>query len=159
MPHADPFLEGLEPHQYILEKYQGFSAELVRLSLAGIAGVGFLITTIGIEIKVWPLPLSVIQPISCALILFGISTAFGLVHRFISTDALACHFSYVRKKRENSEEAEKERVTRNSRFKFSGYALWGSAITICAGAISLIIGMLAIYSLSPTKSLDCLPPF
>jgi len=158
MPDPVPYLVELEAHKYILNKYQGFSAELVRLSLAGIAGVGFLVTAIGVEIKVWPLPLSVIQPISWALVLFGISTGFGLLHRFISTDSLACHVSYVNKKRENSQDAEKECVKRNSRFRFSGYALWGSAIAICAGAIALIIGMLAIYNLSPTKSVDCLPP-
>jgi len=84
----------------VVDKYQSFSAELLRLSLLGIAGYGFLITNIVLKVSsksqeyvllgafceagtVWALIIGAIA--------LGIAAATALGHRFFASDCVT-HF-------------------------------------------------------------------
>jgi hypothetical protein len=74
----------------ILEKYQSHSAELVRLALLGIAGIGALFGA-----RPDQLTLKLTGPVAktcftLALASFGLSAACGVLHRYYSTDAAEC---------------------------------------------------------------------
>jgi hypothetical protein len=81
----------------VLDRYQAFSSELVRLALLGITGYGFLIANIAIKTEkdgrytfVPPFPGNKVLLIFGAVAL-ALSAATALGHRYFSTDALA-HF-------------------------------------------------------------------
>ncbi len=81
----------------VLEKYQSFTTEVLRLSLLGIAGYGFLITNIALKMvkdgDYELLDKLVASPSMLAFgaIALGISAGTALGHRYFSTDCLT-HF-------------------------------------------------------------------
>ncbi len=85
----------------ILDRYQRYSAELLRLSLLGIAGYGFLVKDLvfvnqqninrfqyGLIESRWLLIIGTIM--------LGLSAACALGHRGMSTDATACMIAFIR---------------------------------------------------------------
>jgi hypothetical protein len=104
---TEKYLGGLplEKVQYeadfaVVEKYQSFSAELLRLSLLGIAGYGFLITNIVLKVtnksdEYLLLKSFLMSRTTWVLILgaiaLGISSAAALGHRYFATDCIT-HF-------------------------------------------------------------------
>jgi hypothetical protein len=94
------------------DRYQNFSAELLRLSLAGIGAVGFLITNIVLADKKKDFPNKPVNLLSLnlhfdyliftSLIFFGISAGLALLHRYFSTDGKAYHLSYIRQEQKLS---------------------------------------------------------
>lgn len=85
----------------VLDRYQSFSSELLRLSLLGIAGYGFLLSNTVLKPKsdIGPLlPASAWYAIDYLLplgvVMFGFSAASALGHRYFSTD---CMSHYVRR--------------------------------------------------------------
>jgi len=85
----------------ILDRYQSFSSELLRLSLLGIAGYGFLIANTvlkpptgsgGFALTVPHYVLAYLLPAGAILLALSAMTALG--HRYFSTD---CITHYVRR--------------------------------------------------------------
>lgn len=79
----------------ILDRYQKFSAELLRMALLGVSGYGFLITNIIFKENVWKENNRIVQAITGAqcyfivgLIALGVTTAAALAHRYYSTDCV-----------------------------------------------------------------------
>lgn len=100
----------------LTDRYQAFSAELVRLALLGIAGYGFLISEVlGKGEGVGSNSLSRLADHSGSLglgvILLGLSAALALAHRFFSTGCLARQIKILRtlKRGENPQWTEQER--------------------------------------------------
>ncbi len=80
----------------VLEKYQAFSTEILRLSLLGIAGYGFLVANIALKIEDGGLHLlatGFLRPLFLILGVFSLalSSLSALAHRFYSSDCLT-HF-------------------------------------------------------------------
>lgn len=79
----------------VLDRYQGFSAELLRLALLGLAGYGFLIGNIVFKMQTkdgslpylnafidsWPL-------LAIGALSLALAAMMALGHRYFSTDAL-----------------------------------------------------------------------
>lgn len=140
----------LGPDQDMLDRYVGFSSELLRLSLAGIAAVGFLITSIAIDARLWPLPPATATPVTISLRLLGTAAGVALLHRYVSTDAMAFHVCYLRMLLNQEEVAgSHERRARDRRLKLGGWALALAAIALGCGAIALAVALLGLLSLQP----------
>jgi hypothetical protein len=138
----------------ISDRYQQFSAELLRLALLGITAIAFLITNIllravpGSDQTVEPiLPLHKgFKPfITATLICLGISVALALLHRYFSSDSMAAHLRSLRlelrQAQGDTEKAEQERRKRGIGFTTSFWLLVTSGIFLWLGAVALIISL------------------
>jgi len=81
----------------VVDRYQAFSAELLRLSLLGITGYGFLLSQIVFKGSESTLFLHSLSNygwlLGLGVFVLGLSSAFALGHRYFSTD---CITHYVR---------------------------------------------------------------
>ncbi|HLL72509.1 MAG TPA: hypothetical protein VK363_13790 [Pyrinomonadaceae bacterium] len=77
----------------LTDKYQGFSAELVRLTLLGIAVFGFFYkeASEAITNDRWAKGL-----FSISVMMFACSAGAALFHRYFSTDSISCYIRYLR---------------------------------------------------------------
>ncbi|HEV2799948.1 MAG TPA: hypothetical protein VGW12_05610 [Pyrinomonadaceae bacterium] len=80
----------------LTDRYQGFSAELVRLTLLGIAVFGFFYkgsaeSISGDRLAKWLF--------SASVMMFACSAGAALFHRYFSTDSIACYIRYLRLQR------------------------------------------------------------
>ena len=148
---ADIPSDGLKHDWELLDKYQSFAAELLRLSLAGVAAVGFLVAAIAGEeglLQVTGIPLGSRVGFAVALIALGLCAGAALGHRFVSSDGMACHISLLRMRiRGRSDvEIEQERHARNRRFKQSGILLWLSGAFLGGGAMALVVAFIGLLN-------------
>ena len=141
---VDPGDLGLGTDWQVLDRYQSYSAELLRLALLGIGGTAFpVIQLSGRDVSD---VLNVRDPLVAnrlvqSLYLFGASTAAALLHRFASSDSMAFHVSVLRLRARGGHPATiaKEKRRRDWRFKASGWLLRISALTLAAGALLLAL--------------------
>jgi hypothetical protein len=77
----------------LLDRYQSFSAEVLRLAVLGIGAIGFLIATAkdgGSLLDPAAINEGTKTGILLALGAFALSCALALGHRYFSTDSMAC---------------------------------------------------------------------
>jgi hypothetical protein len=140
----------------VSERYQSFSTELLRLSLLGIAAIGFLIANIllkgapqsGAQANIPGNPFS--SPfkylVSGSLICFGLSAGCALLHGYVSAATVARHLRAIRLElRRAKDEAEEEKEKRASRLRLeirlnfaSGVFLWLGAVLLAASFIVIV---------------------
>lgn len=149
MPESD-----FDDQLAVLDRYQAYSAEQLRLALLGVAAIGFLITSaVGTTDpsgeRVVSLATGDVKFLLClALAALGVSAAASLLHRYFSTDSMAYHLAYERLKKAkptderdiDSIEAqqENERRVRNRALRYSRIAVLTGATALCAGAVLLV---------------------
>lgn len=129
--------------------YQSYSSELLRLSLAGIGVVGFLIVNLGLlnaRGNVKPL-------IGFGIIALVIAAGFALLHRYLSSDSMAFLIAHLRcntQAKQNLDvqilksveaRAESELEGFRTRLAYSDWSLRGSAISLAVGVFSISIGI------------------
>ncbi len=143
----------------IIDKYQSFSAEILRLALIGIGAYAYLLKdsnsifrtdSITPAIKV----LSIISIVS-----FALAVVSTLIHRYYSSDFMAYHIRYLRLKEyeENpleeqtpeimckvKTEAETEAEDRNDILQLCEVMIASSAIFLGLGTICLAISLLTV---------------
>ncbi len=109
----------------ILDRYQSYSSELIRLSLLGIGALAFFLTQVALAHE----PPSDLKDELAALafgisaLLFTLSTACALSHRYHSTDGFASHIKAIRfatGKPPRATEAAMEACLRNRTYTVSG---------------------------------------
>jgi hypothetical protein len=139
----------------LVDRYQSFVAELLRLSLAGIAVVGFLFqylissnspTTINV--------LAVLAKVLAAfgVLMFGISAAFALVFRFFAAEGARFYIEALRFTPANADGAQKQlarkrldirdkkiRICRTSKAIAAGTLALGGVLEAAAFALLLLI--------------------
>lgn len=152
----------LEEKQYkaeleLLDRFHTFSAELLRLSLIGIAVFGFLYENVFSKIVVPDTNLKDAFPpkLACGIgvLLFSFSAAFALAHRYFSTDAAGFYVQGLRirfrisevDKLKNENGPQEKTMLENELNRW--IKLRGTWLTICSGlkflsALSLAIGAL-----------------
>lgn len=134
----------------LLDRYQKFSSELLRLALAGIAVIGFLITNIigdkGVAGAGAPLTwFKICAFVSAALLC--LSAAASLCHRYLATDGVYYHVKAIRlrllaKHTNAGTQTGKEKLdeavrNRKAIYQFSGRFLFAAATLLWAGVVIL----------------------
>ena len=127
------------------DKYRDFSAELLRLSLFGIGGIGFLIKDLSNAqvILSEPVPrICLVVSLGC----LGISAAGALMNRRFSTSSLAMHLVYLRLRKRSAErdnemaESSLKIISRSARF--ASMSLKISVIGLGLGALFLAVSFM-----------------
>jgi hypothetical protein len=127
----------------VQERYQAFSAELLRISLLGLGvlGVGFtnlLFPAATITIEITPVAQ---LGVATSLLGFAVSAGAALVHRYSSVDSLSWHVQSLRRDVRgaagDSEAAKIERVRRYKQFVVARNALRVSAVSLGVAAAVL----------------------
>jgi hypothetical protein len=133
-------VEAFEQDVLINDRQQAFAAELLRLALLGIGGVGYVaskalpngtqaVLHIGIEAK-WLVLLAAVS--------FGLSSASALGLRYFSSDLIASQLRIarlrVRKTTGDTRQAEREEARRNRRLKLMRPLLLFSSSALSLGA-------------------------
>lgn len=141
----------------VLDRYQSFSSELLRLSLLGITGYGFLITNTvfksssasgNLTPSTPSYVLTYLLPLGAAML--GLSAATALGHRYFSTD---CITHYVRRLRllkrkgnlpEGGTESEStakiifaEETSLENDLRLCKWLLWAASVFLIIGAASV----------------------
>ena len=151
----------------VLDRYQNFSSEMLRLSLLGIGALAFLLKEVFATSKpdevnryinlILTTP-NIKSLVSISIVLFAIAAACALCHRYYSSDSMAYHIRYLRLKElaktspppPNLQEVEKETASekerRDSSLVFGGVLIACSAIFLGLGAILLAIALQATLS-------------
>jgi hypothetical protein len=135
----------------LLESYLGFSSELLRLALAGLAAIGFLIS-LAIEKASRRFAGFLDEPTaSNALIVsavaLGVAAALAVAHKYSAPDGMFHHLRALRIYASGDQErAQHADQIRNGRFRMSGWWLTGSAVSLVLGAAALITSFVAVLS-------------
>ena len=136
----------------LLDRYQAYSAELLRLSLLGIAGYGFLIKEVLLTDKAGK---SLCQArliesgwLLIGVVMLGASAATALAHRNFSTDACACIIAFLRMTNSKPPASpvliDRERQTIHSELKWSGRFLVASAWFLALGALCVVATFVSV---------------
>jgi hypothetical protein len=133
----------------LLKLYQAYSAELLRLSLLGIAGYGFLIKEVLLTDKASnsPFQARLIESgwlLIIGVVMLGASAAAALAHRYLSTDACACIIDFLRRTNTESPASPVHNIDRvqktiHSELKWSGRLLLASACFLALGAFCVVV--------------------
>jgi hypothetical protein len=130
----------------VLERYQDFVNEVLRLSLLGIAGIGFLITTFIQKSDTASLTSGLTTSsklfLSFALVLFGAAAAVSLGSRLLIAESIAYHFSAIIWKEDDPAKAASHGETRYKRYSASRRTMIWSAIALGMGAVCLAISFI-----------------
>jgi hypothetical protein len=123
----------------ILDRYQMFSAEIVRISLLGLSGLGILIFNLFVKNASANQSFAASHELKWEIILtallFGIASSASLLHRYFSSDGMACHLRVLRMEKAGRD-VTKERKRRS-------FMLAMSKCAILVGPLSLAIAGLA----------------
>jgi len=131
----------IKPDAVLNEKYQAFSAELLRIALSGIGVFGFLYKE---QFSTLPGLAKIVSGL--AMLLFGFAAAAALGHRYYSTDAAACQIRFLRLWRlrygekevpvEDKTEPSEEEIIESNTWKRKLYI---SKISIAISSVSLAL--------------------
>jgi hypothetical protein len=133
----------------LLDRYQAFSAELLRMSLTGIGAVGVLVTALaGKEslLRISGVPLTSKWSMAVSLLALGLSAGAALAHRFVSSDSMAYRISLLRMRLRGRAAAEiaKEKAMRDGRLKLSGLSLLSAGSFLSIRALALAVSFIAL---------------
>lgn len=117
---------------------QNLSAELLKLSLAGIAVVGALLT---IPTRPWPDDLLFRLLLSFSVVVFAFSTSLALLQRFFASSAMFHHIKAMKVAHSSdvtlAESVDVEIAIRLNQFTRAHKLLVGTAFFLALGAVSL----------------------
>jgi hypothetical protein len=136
----------------ILDRYQAFSSEILRISLLALSGLGALIFKIFFDkdflTSGFQSPF-VRVGIMAASIAFGVAAAAALLHRYCSSDSMSCQLQLLRleKVRErmvlvNDELTQKivrERCNRNRMLVISAWSTLVCTVSTAMGGLAFVI--------------------
>jgi hypothetical protein len=136
----------------INDRHQAFSAELLRLALLGVGGVGYVASRSLSSPQAGQPPLSLGGVakwlVLIAAVSFGLAAAFALALRYISSDLLAFQLRILRLRIRNSpadaSDADKEEIRRNWRLKATRPMLVLSAVFLGLGAAVFIAFLFSV---------------
>jgi hypothetical protein len=132
----------------IQERYQAFSAELLRISLLGLGVIG-----IGASKVLFPegaTSFDLTDPVRLGIVIslagFAASAGAALVHRYASVDSLSWHIQSMRRDVRNADtdanQAENERRLRYKQFVRARNALRFSATSLGIAAVALAFALI-----------------
>jgi hypothetical protein len=123
----------------LLESYQSFSAEIVRLSLAALTVIALLVGFGGEKLRLdFLLTQRAFDVMIVMFAALGMAIAAALAHRYASTDSMSWHLEYLRRtalKKDTSYTARQ----RNIRLAISRWSLSVAATAFGVGAIGVAV--------------------
>jgi hypothetical protein len=132
----------------LVDRYQSFTAELLRLSLLGIAVFGFLYKII-FEAKLDLSKLSQTPPRLAAIgvLMFGISALAALVFRFFAAEGARFYIEALRFTLTNADCAQKECATESLARRYQKVLIcrWSKAIAASALALGGVLEAVAVF--------------
>lgn len=130
----------------VQERYQAFSAELLRISLLGLSVVGFAISKVVFPDdagRTLSLDRAVMLLVVVALFGFGVSAAAALIHRYASVDSVSWHLQSLRRGLRNADGD--QRVTEGERrMRFRQFNRSRNALRVSASALGVAASVLAL---------------
>jgi hypothetical protein len=129
--------DAYKPDLQLLERYQAYSAELLRLSLAGLGVVGFLIMNKLVTqtaVKAW---------LTVGILLFGVSSGSALAHRYFSSDGI--HY-FIKAVRLNGRKSPDEKCIKGEidnmkkKYRIAWMYLRISCVSLALGAMAIAVG-------------------
>jgi len=122
----------------LVDRYQSFVAELLRLSLAGIAVFGFLYQLMFQNLDPSKLPTATNVLAAFGVLMFGISAASALVFRFFATEGArfyieALRFTAANAGREQNERARKSLDIRDEKVRICRWSKGIAAASLALG--------------------------
>jgi hypothetical protein len=132
----------------VQERYQAFSAELLRISLLGLGVIG--VGAAKILFPEGPTAFDLTAPVRLGVVAslagFAMSAGAALVHRYASVDSLSWHIQSLRRDVRDAdgdaEQAEKERRLRYQQFVRARNALRVSATSLGFAAVTLAFALI-----------------
>lgn len=125
----------------LLDRYQTFSAELVRVSLLGVGVLGFFFDKVAgstyLSVSTRQLVLTLL---ACAAVCFGTAAAAALAHRFLSSDGFFYHLRGLRRSTDALARTSDERQ-RNSLYRRSGRFV-GASAALCGLGCFVVVAAL-----------------
>ncbi|WP_147303540.1 hypothetical protein [Rhodohalobacter sp. SW132] len=142
----------------LTDRYQAFSTELIRFSLFGIAGYGFLIANVVVKsdehLKTFTEQAALL---GAGIVFLGLAMALALAYRFFSTGCLAYQISILRTltRLENPHwtaeelEASEQRLNRERKeqlrtLRFCHRCLMASVASLVGGAVCVVYVFAAV---------------
>jgi hypothetical protein len=125
----------------LVDRYQAFVAELLRLSLAGIAVFGFLYEYLSSSNS--PTITNVLA--AFGVLMFGISAAFALIFRFFATEGARFYIEALRFTPANADCAQKERANKSLSIRLGKVRICRMSKAFAALALALG-GMLEAFA-------------
>jgi hypothetical protein len=130
-------------HLAILDRYQSFSAEILRLALLAIGVVGFLVTNASKTDGLIQLTSSGVRAaMSVSLATLALASTLALSHRYWSTESMAAHLRLLHlrsQKPENETAMRAERSARQQAFAISAFSIGGASALLALGALALAV--------------------
>ena len=143
----------VRPDLELLDRYVGFSAELVRLSSVGLGAIALYLKAALAEN-----PSADVRTgwfnllLGAAALLFALAVCCGLLHRYHATDGLASHIRALRlANRQEAGAAEQEREERNGRYKRAESWMVSSECALAAGALVAGVAFAVRFSTLETR--------
>jgi hypothetical protein len=132
--------EEYEADVCLLDRYQNFSAELLRLALVGLGAIGFMMHEMADQFL---RSSGARAGAIVALVSLGLAAGGALGHRYVSTDGVYYHLRALRRS-DNPASVEASRLSRNRAYDRSARLLALSATCLLLGIASLAGSFLAI---------------
>ena len=129
----------------LLDRYQAFSAELVRISLLSLSGLGAIIFRIFFDEK----PAAQFQTsfvkfgIMSSAAAFGIAAAAALLHRYFSSDSMTCHLRVLRLEKAGRSSG-CERRKRKRMLGLSAWSTFIATLTAAIGGVAFVAGIFGV---------------
>lgn len=128
--------EVFSPELELSKKYQAFSTELLRLSLSGIAVIGFIyngnLNTLFTDAKHYA---------AISAIFFGFSAVFALFHRYLSSETLRYYLRGLQwESKYSSSQTDIDRWNAKYYLKCRQYIMWWCVFLKFISVIALSIG-------------------
>jgi hypothetical protein len=131
----------------LLDRYVGFSSEIVRISLLGLAAVGFYLKEFVAPskeptLKPGQMPIEIAWfnlLLGSGALLFAIAVGWGLLHRFYATDGVASHIHALRLAEAGDPKAERRFRMVTRRYRIAGS--WLVSGECAAAAATGVLGI------------------
>lgn len=135
-----------KPDFELLDRYQSFSAEVLRLSLVGLGAVGLLLTLDDTAVAIDRVQKLLNDPhgryaLTAAAMMFTLSAAVSLAHRGISSDSMHFHLRILR-----GSTKDRDVTMRDALLRLSEWAMIFAPVLLALAVLAL--GYALIFALN-----------
>jgi hypothetical protein len=136
----------------LLDRYQAFSSEILRIALLGLSGLGALVfflfgkdRQISVTLTSWGKWVTIVSAI-----FFGLAAAAALIHRYCSADSMSCQLELLRLELANRESPSWEkrvkamREERNRMLARAQQSIFLAPVFLAVGGLSFVFPIAAV---------------